>query len=733
MEAAAQAWANERLAAAEAADPALTYCMALARAGYEETLRAIGSYGTASGRGAPALFSEKHRDLLELTAFQLALHLLRPSEESLELLAELFPQSGAGIRRWVPRPVVDPPCGFGKTEAAKAVLTTSLRMHRKGRLGPGDYPGALFLTDELGQLDAVAVSLKTAGLRYGSDFGMYYDPPKDKERRKEILTPSIKEEDCPKVPILLICVQQLAARTKKERQCRNLKPAEGSDQVLVMANGQQRKLIIKDEVLLGVETYRFAIEDLELTAKTLDCHPSVRDDAELDDLREVLASVITSFSKAAEALTEPGQIVLAVMPPISEGMANQANAASNRLDQSDVAHRVLYGLSQIGGLVDLEVGVHFRSRETKKDGRIKDRIVMAKAVKTWPFDRVPEFITLDANYRADLITQSAKKHERSSLMRLVRCEPQELKRMHNLRLHVSSGMKGSKAQGGRGSLQNQKTRAAYISLIVRTLLPIYRDSTRRILIFTFKKVTSVNYRDEIRDALIESGIDKDHIHYGAHGLQPHHRVVLETWGRHVSTNAFVSCSAVFFLGVLRYQQEQLMYSSWGMADQPDMRPGDLPWSVAQLDRSMLVCHVVQAIYRTMARVTVDGMCPECDAYVILRDPEDNGFLLEQELRKLMGDFTLMPWEMATKKRERTATMADMIVATVLELMIENGRERVTFSEVKQRVMAAAGAKSAATWVKYRKEADQVLAEHQIVLSGQGAAAKAWVKPGQGGN
>ena len=724
LAAAAKALTEQRLSAAEAADPNLKKAMALGRVGYEEAIRSIGSYGTASGRGAPALFTEQHQDLLQLACFQMALHLVRPSKKSMDLFAAVFPKSQQGLRKWVPRPVIDLPCGYGKTEAAKGVLVTSIQMHRQGALGDGDYPGALFLADDLAQLDAVAGALVEQGLEYGIDFGMFYKPD---ATTTAISTRPIAEEDCPRMPVLLICVQQLKARTRKERQNRNLAPEKSANQVLFLSNGQQRKLVIKDEVLLGIETHYFDIESLELTLDHLLKHGAVSHKPVYRPLRESIGNCLAVVRSVAETLQSPGATGIAELPPMDESTAALADSAADDLSGADVPHKILKSISQIGGLADLRVAVHYRKR---KDKSKPDRLLICKAVKTWPYDRVPEFVTLDANYRVDLLTQSMQQYERSSLLELLKCSPETLKRMHPLKVHVSPGLKGGRGQGGRTDLAHQRTRSAYINLIVRTLLPLYRDTARRILIFTFKDTTTVFYRDEIKDALIEAGVASDHIHYGSKGIKPQHRVVLETWGLHTSTNAFVDCSAVFFLGIMRYEPERLLYDSWGAWGNDEMPLSDLPWPVVDLDRSMLICHVVQALLRTMARVTVDGMCLPCDAYMVLRDPGGNEIALERGMRKLLGDFTLVPWESAMTKNQLTSTIPELIVREVVALMEEEGRDRVSFSEVRASVMASTGTKANNTWAKYRREADELLSAKGIMRNAEGQGAKAWVKQQQ---
>ncbi|CAK6692377.1 hypothetical protein OGCDGJMD_01220 [Cyanobium usitatum str. Tous] len=718
---AAQALTEKRLSAAEAADPNLGRAMALGRAGYEEAIRSIGSYGTASGRGAPALFTEQHQDLLQLACFQMALHLMRPSKRSMELLSEVFPASQQSLRKWVPRPVIDLPCGYGKTEAAKGVLVTSIQMHQLGRLSGGDYPGALFLADDLAQLDSVAGALAEQGLVHGVDFGMYYKPD---QTTADIVTRPIAEADCPRMPILLICVQQLKARTKKERHHRDLDPVAGANQVLFMANGQQRKLVIKDECLLGIETHYFDLKELELTHDNLVKHGAVAHKAIYAPLRESVANCLIAVRAVAETLQESGATGIAELPPMDESTGALADAAAEDLSGSDVPHRILKSISQIGGLADLRVAVQFPTRRDKSN---PDRLLICKAVKTWPYDRVPEFVTLDANYRVDLLTQSIQQYERSSLLELLKCQPEALKQMHPLKVHISPGLKWGKGQGGRTDLANQRTRAAYINLIVRTLLPLYRDTPRRALIFTFKDTKAVFYRDELKAALIAAGVSGDHIHYGSKGIQPHHRVVLETWGLHTSTNAFVDCTAVFFLGIMRYEPERLMYDCWGAFGKDNLSLGDLPWPVVELDRSMLICHVIQALLRSAARVTVDGRCLPCDAYMVMRDPGGNEIALERGMRKLLGDFTLLPWGTAMTKTQLTGTIPELIVQEVAALMEEEGRDRVSFSEVRSRVMASVGAKSGNTWAKYRREADKQLLAQGIKRNAEGKAAKGWLR------
>lgn len=713
----------QRLSAAVEADPRLQQAMKLSREAHEEALRAIGAYGTAGGRGAPALFTERHQDLLQLSCFQMALHLVRPSPECLQLLTEVFPRSKDALRRWVPRPVIDLPCGYGKTESAKAVLWSSMRMHRRGELGDGGYPGALFLADDLAQLDAVAVALKARGLKYGKDFGMYYAPNRT---TKEIVTRPIDEADCPNMPILLICVQQLKARIKRERQQgAGMDSLKGADQVLLLADGRQRQLVIKDEVLLGIEAHYFELDHLELTLFTLQKHGAVANQAAYDPLRKAIERCLSAVQDVAAGLSKRGDAGVAELPPMDEGIALLADAAAEELADSDVPHKVLKSIGQIGGLADLNVSVQFRSKKGKGPNR-SDRLLICKAVRTWPYERVSEFVTLDANYRADLLTQSMKEYERSSVLALLNCTPEQLKRMHQLKVHISPGLKGSMGQGGRTDLANQRTRAAFIDLIVRTLRPIYRDTPRRTLIFTFKDTRQVSYRDELKAALVEAGVDDSQIHYGSAGIKPQHRVVIETWGRHTSTNAFVDCSAVFFLGILRYEPEKLMCDQWAIEGDEGRSLSDLSLPLAALDRSMLVCHAVQALLRSMARVTIDGMCPPCDAYMILRDPAGNEVAMERELRKLLGDFTLLPWEHAMTKTQLTATIPDLIVQMVTQLF-EEGRERVAFSEVRSHVMTSTNAKASNTWAKYRKEADAVLEQQGIRRNAEGRGAKAWVR------
>lgn len=695
--------ASDRLDHALDDHPGLRALTALSSRAKDETVESIRRYPQTGARGERGLFTDLHLIALELCCMALATHLLRPGPEELKSLAKVLPKSGYRLNRWVPRPVLDLPPGTGKTESAKAVMLVSLAMHKSGEL-PGPYPGVLFLADDVAQLEAVAGDLEGRGLVFGTDFGVFHTKPRSR---------IVEIEQCPELPIVLTTVQQLQSRVKKQRQ--GLGGLKGIDPLVAMANRRKRSLVIKDEQLLGIETHYFSPENLQLALHTLQLNSATRRDTQFDPLREFMAQVETSITSAMAEGMCPGAVKLVEMPPMDDNLALVAKQAADALEHEQTAHSVLGSLSVMGSVSDLGLTIHGR----------KSSQVICKAVPWWPYEDVPEFVTLDANYRADLMTQSMQKHERASMLEIIDAKPEDLKSMHNLRVHVSDGIAGSRGQGGRSDLANQKTRASYVDLIVRTAVAIYKRTPRRILIFTFNDSGTVRYRDELKAAFIVAGIPKEAIHYGADGIESHHRVVLQTWGRHTSSNAFVSCCAVFFLGILRYAPEDMQLNSWGCQQDEALPLSQAPWSVTALDRSMIVCNVVQAILRAAARATVEGKSPECDAYLILKDPGGSWPAMEKEMRKLLGNFTLMPWEKASTRKQRMSHLDAVIVEEVLARIGESSSS-VKFAVVKAAVAGRiGGVPSESTWSKYRRLADAALINSGVVVNGTGA--KGWVK------
>lgn len=707
LQAAADRVTAERLDHALDGHPELRALIALSRRAAGETVESISRYPQTGARGERGLFTELHRDALELCCMALSMHLLRPGPEGLKSLAKVLPASGHHLSRWVPRPVLDLPPGTGKTESAKSVMLVSLAMHKAGEL-PGPYPGVLFLADDVAQLEAVASDLEGRGLVFGTDFGVYHTKPRSR---------IVEIEQCPELPIVLATVQQLQSRVKKQRQ--GLRGLKGIDPLVVMASRRKRALVVKDEQLLGIATHYFSPENLQLAHHTLQLNSVTSKNAHFNPLREFMAQVDASIASAIAEGMCPGEVKRVEMPPMDDALALIAKQAADELDQEQTAHSVFGSLNVMGSVSDLGLTIHGR----------KTSQVICKAVPWWPYEEVPEFVTLDANYRADLMTQSVRKHERASMLEILEAKPEDLKSMHNLRVHVSDGIAGSRGQGGRSDLANQKARASYVDLIVRTAVPIYKRTPRRILVFTFTDSGTVRYRDELKAAFIAAGIPGEAIHYGADGIEPHHRVVLQTWGLHTSSNAFVSCSAVFFLGILRYAPEDMQLTNWGCQQDEVLPLSQLPWSVAALDRSMIVCNVAQAILRAAARATVEGMCPECDAYLILKDPGGSWPAMEREMRKLLGNFTLMPWEKASSRRQRMSQLDEVIVEEVLAQFDEaNPPAMVKFAAIKRAVAdRIGGAPSESTWSKYRRMADAALIDSGVIVNGAGAAAKGWVK------
>ena len=693
-------------------NPGLNRLLALGRRAGDETLQSIARYPQSGARGESGLFTKLHRDALQLSCMALAVHLLRPSSDERKALGSVFPTSGPRLAKWIPRPVLDLPPGTGKTESAKSVMVVSINMHRDGEL-PGDYPGVLFLANEVAQLEAVSADLQRRGLVFGVDFGVFHTRPQSR---------TVAIEDCPSLPIVLATVQQIQARVKTMR--RGLSPLElpvrGIAPLVTMASGVKRALIIKDEQMLGVGTHYFPRDDLAVADMHLRIDRAVKDRPLFDPLRDFVGQVLEQVNDALADGIRIGEARTVQMPPMDEELALIAEQAANALKDEQKAHRVLLSLSVMGSVSDLSLTIHGK----------KESQAVCKAVPWWPYEHVPEFVTMDANFRADLMTQSLKKHQRSSVLEMLNAKPEDLKSMHPLTVHVSDGIAGSRGQGGRSDLANQKARATYIDLIVRTAAPICKKTPKRILIFTFKSSGSINYRDEIRDALMKAGIAGEAIHYGSEEIQPHHKVIIETWGLHVSTNAFVSCSAVFFLGILRYAPDDMQLNSWGCHQEADMPLSLLPWSVTELDRSAIVCNVAQAILRAAARATVEGMCQDCDAYIILKDPGGDWPAMERELRKVLGNFILKPWEKASTRRQRVSQL-DQLIEDEVMASFESAKtsKLITFASVKQAVTGRVGAAiSPNTWAKYRKLSDARLLEKGIAVNAEGRAAKGWVKP-----
>ena len=706
LQVAADAITRRRLDRGLSEDPRLGQMLALGRRACEGTLQSIARYPQSGARGEQGLFTELHRNAVELSCAALAMHLLRPSEEALKGLGRVFVKSGAGLSKWIPRPVLDLPPGTGKTESAKALMIQSIEMHRAGEL-PGPYPGVLFLANEVVQLEAVAEDLEARGLVFGQDFGVFHTRPGGQK---------VKISDCPSLPIVLATVQQVQARVKKMR--RGLVEMDGIGPLVTMEGDRKRSLIIKDEQMLGVDTHYFSPESLRIADALLRLGGKVKNEPAFDSLREFVAQVLALIDEALISDMRAGEVRTVQMPPMDEELAAIAEQAASVLVDERSAHEVLMSLSIMGSVSDLGLTIH---------GKAKSQVI-CKAVPWWPYEHVPEFVTMDANFKADLMTQSMKRHERASLLGLLKAKPEDLKSMHALRVHVSEGIIGSRGQGGRSDLSNARSRASYIDLIVRTAVPIYKKTPKRILVFTFKDSGSINYREEIRAAFIKAGIAAEAIHFGSKGIKPEHRVIIETWGLHVSTNAFVSCSAVFFLGILRYAPEDMQLASWGCHQDEELPLSSLPWSVAELDRSMIVCNVAQAVLRAAARATVEGMCQECDAYMILKDPGNNWPAMEREMRKILGNFTLLPWEKATTRKQRVSQLDQLIEQEVLARAAAEGCGLITFASVKRAVIGRVGNEIAPnTWSKYRQSADTRLAVQGITVNGDGRAAKGWVK------
>lgn len=691
----------------------------LAQRAASETLKAIASYRSGALSGDHLRFSEPHRDVLQASCLAMVSQLLDATEADMAAIRELVPANRKNAAVLQERPVIDLAPGGGKTELAKSLMVeVSKAIGQDGFWELDEVPGILFLADQIDQLETVYLDLERRGLKHGRDFGMYHGSARRKLAR-------IGEAEAQKMPILLATVQQLQALTKRERKRQFFMAGERTADLLLWltagGRGRQRSLVIKDECLLLSSTYYFDLADLEVARATVQSSSKLRAlPEERDATAEFMARALEAVNAAASSLKRPGQVEIAEMPQMDDRLGEMVELVADRLEGDQTAHEVLMALAAVGSLVDLEVALHRRKGDRKSGS--SERTVFCKSISTWPLDRVPRFVTLDANYRCDLLTRSNRRFERSSVLDLAGVDVSQLKRMHPLRLHLAEG------KASREFLASERNRDKQIAAIVKTIKPLVANTSRRSLVFTFKARRRNDYGAELNAALVKAGIDPGVICMDDGPVEPHHRVVIARWGSHISTNRFVSCSAVFFLGVIRLQPQQLLAGSWG--EQGDLRAAfeDLPWNLTELDRSQIVCHVTQAILRTMARMMLDGMCPESDAYLWLADPGGDQMLLIRELRKLLGDFTLLPWtEVRQTKREQLSDLPERICSAVLSVA---DRQRAQGLPVKVKVVDVrkiAPGMSPPTWRKYREQASVLLKERGLVPNGEGQAFKAWVE------
>lgn len=683
----------------------------------KETIKAIAAYSSGSVAGEHLVFSQPQRDVLEASCMAMASHLLGATEEDMASLRELMPENKRALVALQDRPVIDISPGGGKTELAKAVMVeVSRATGPEGIWKLDQVPGILFLADQIDQLEAVYEDLRNRGLKHGRDFGIFHGNTRRHLKR-------IAEAEAKNMPILLATVQQLQSLTSKERK-REARPGERTADLLLWltagGRGRQRSLVVKDECLLLSSTYYFDLSDLEVARSTVRSSSKLHNTPkDRDATAEFMDGVLEAVESAVTRLQRPGQVEVAEIPRMDDGLGAAVEAVAERLEGDQTAHGVLSALAAIGSLVDLEVALH-RRKGAGPDGP-ESRTVFCKSISTWPIDRVPKFITLDANYRCDLMTRSSKKFERSSILDITGVDVSQLKRMHPLRVHLADG------RSGREYLSSERNRDKQIAAIVKTIKSLVARTTRRSLVFTFKRRLKKDYGLELHDALVKAGIEPGAICMDEGPIKPHHRVVIARWGSHISTNRFISCSAVFFLGIMRLQPQQLLAGSWGEMGDLKAAFEDLPWSLVELDRSQIVCHVVQAILRTIARIVRGGMCPECDAYLWLTDPGGDRGNLVSELRKLLGDFTLEQWdEVGSTKRSRVSQLPQLICAAVLDIAKQQYAQgklvKVTLAEVRK----VGSIVSAPTWAKHRDQATAMLAEHGLIPGGEGQAFKAWV-------
>jgi len=709
--------ARRRLVKLQQKHPVVGQVERLARESYLQTMHTIGGY---SGLELPR-YSPQQMVALKLAAMQLSVHLLRPPEEVLAAWQEAVgPGHVADALRWVDAPVNDLPCGLGKSESGKGLVVASLVLHARGELGSGRYPGVLFVLDSTDELDATYYSLLTALAAHGIDgtplVGVFHGL-KDRE-----LKPLADRERCADYPVLLMCSQQLQARAKEARK---IPFAVGAAPFLEMADGGQRQLVIKDETLHTTAAYIFDVAAIEQTAFAL-CRRPIEQVSNMlkgnEDIQQFLLELEAGLVAAAQELgaADGAVITRCKMPPMDECMARRMTLLAKKIStQSRGYAHLLDTLSEIASVVDLEVAIHRRGQES---------MVMCKTVPCWP-EEISSVVTLDANWSADLLSQSSSRYQRSRLLGLMRISASDLKDMSRLKLHLAVG------ECGREAMLNAVKRRKIGKGIVNEVIRIHSTSRERCLIFVFlpdwNGSQKVNYAQWIKEWLVRAGVPADEICMDRDALRPTHRVAIETWGRHKTTNAYVDFGNVLFLGILQQPAVGLAMHSWSEGGEPDGGTKAMPWNEVELRRSQMVCDFVQALLRGCARRVEYGKCLPMNVYAQVWDPGQSPVAFDQECRKLLGNYLLLNWDgvgepfIRGPDAKRHRDLEDVVVQLLAKAKPgEDGTQAISFVAVKAEWLRRTGKKIGRdTWQRRRVEVSEELEKHGIFVR-----ERSWVKP-----
>lgn len=709
--------AKQKLAKLQGKHPVIGCVERLARESCLQTLRTIGGY---NGLELPR-YSPHQMLALKLAAMQLAVHLLRPPEKVLKAWRDAIgPGHIADALRWVDAPVNDLPCGLGKSESGKGVVVASLALHEKGELCSGNYPGVLFVLDSVDELEStywsMLAALKARGINGEKLIGVFHGY----EDRK--VSPIADREQCADFPVLLMCSQQLQARAKEARK---VPFAVGAKPFLKLTDGGQRQLIIKDETLHTTAAYIFDVAAIEQATFALSRRPTEQVSNLLkgnEDMQQFLIELETGLKAAAQELESVSGAVVTrcKMPPMDEWMARRMRLLAKRIATQNRGYaHLLDTLAEIASVVDLEVAIHRRGQES---------MVMCKTVPCWP-EEIGSVVTLDANWSADLLSQSSSRYQRSRLLGLMKMPASDLKDMSRLKLNLAVG------KCGRESMLNATERRKAGKGIVNEVARIHSTTREKCLIFTFlpdwNGTQKVNYGQWMKEWLVRVGIPSDEICMNRDDLKPTHRVALDTWGRHKTTNAYVDFDNVMFLGILQQPAVGLALHSWSEGGEPDGGSRAMPWNEVELRRSQMVCDFVQALLRGCARRVEYGKCLPMNVYAQVWDPGQNPAAFDRECRKLLGNYLLVNWDgvgepfIRGPDAKRHRDLEDVVVQLLSKAKPgKDGTQAVSFVAVKAEWIRRTGKKIGRdTWQRRRIEVSEELAKQGIFVR-----ERSWIKP-----
>jgi hypothetical protein len=420
-------------------------------------------------------------------------------------------------------------------------------------------------------------------------------------------------------------------------------------------------------------------------------------------VKDFVEQTVAQVDQAQQALlaTDGNHVETIELPPMDEALAGDAaTAAGLLLDGNANSASTLNSLAEVGSTTDLQAALHRKSTGAA---------VMCKSVPTWPAE-LNHVVVLDANWSADLLSQSSSVFERASILELAQTTSAQLKGMQQLRIHLAEG------PSGRGAMQQPKVRDQLIRNICKEVKRIESETPDQILIFVFKP-DRCDYSKDMKSKLIKyTGLKDGQICIGEEGFNATHRVAIQTWGLHKATNTFATCRHIFFLGVLQQEGFKLQVGSWAEQQKYDQPLCDLPWDVNELRRSQICCDVNQALMRGSARNTIDGKADRCDVYLQLEDPARDPKALVDVLRKLLGNFSLKEWRIEGATRQRLPSffpdlIRDVVIEKLNDAQASGKPEKVSFSVIKNEVLARQAKKKTLadnTWQKYRLQASESL-------------------------